>query len=233
MVSGPVLRKKWKYLRDQFSVECSKLKPSKSGDAANTTNEPKWPYYKQLLFLKDIVKPRASSSNLKPRVLVAIEDGEEDQRHEEAEGDAVTEQNIAPDDAGTMQNAPAENANPPTEAAEENRANQQKKRKRVATNALYNAQILQLEQQKIKTIENAFQREPESDDLLFFKSLLPFVSKIPIERKLRFRSRIQEVVEQFSYEASTQPFNFMQGSTSNSASYGNSTSPNMGPSTTS
>jgi len=59
-----VLRKKWKYLRDQFIVEFGKIKPPRSGDSGGESYEPKWPHYRSLLFLKAIVKPRASSSNL-------------------------------------------------------------------------------------------------------------------------------------------------------------------------
>lgn len=78
-------------------------------------------------------------------------------------------------------------------------ASLQKKRKRVLANSAYNEKILQLEQQKLDTIQNAFQRQPENDDLMFLKSLLPFISKIPQEKKLRFRSRIQQVVDEFAF----------------------------------
>jgi hypothetical protein len=64
VLSDAVLRKKWKYLRDQFSVEYGKIKPPRSGDPGGESYELKWPHYRSL-FLKDIVKPRASSSNLK------------------------------------------------------------------------------------------------------------------------------------------------------------------------
>lgn len=56
-----------------------------------------------------------------------------------------------------------------------------------------------LEPQRFQNPQSSFQREQESDDILFFKSLLPFVSKIPNETKLRFRSRIHEVVEEFVF----------------------------------
>lgn len=69
----------------------------------------------------------------------------------------------------------------------------------MATNTLYNEKILQLEQQKIYTIQSAFLLEPDNDDIMFFKSLLPFVSKIPTEQKLRFQSCIQQVVEEFAF----------------------------------
>ena len=58
-------RKKWNYLTDQFSVEFGKIKPPRSGDPGGESCELKWPHYRSLLFLTDIVKPRASSSNLK------------------------------------------------------------------------------------------------------------------------------------------------------------------------
>ncbi|XP_050315311.1 uncharacterized protein LOC126749663 [Anthonomus grandis grandis] len=58
------LRKKWKYIRDQFSVELGKFPPPRSGDAANDTPTSKWPYFKLLLFLKDTVMPRKLKGNL-------------------------------------------------------------------------------------------------------------------------------------------------------------------------
>ena len=64
----------------------------------------------------------------------------------------------------------------------------------MATNTLHNEKILKLGQQKINNIQSAIQREPDNDDIMFFKSKLPFVSKIPT-KKLRFRSCIQEIVE--------------------------------------
>ena len=60
-----MLRKKWKYLRDQFSVKFGKIKSPHSGDLGGESYEPKWPHYRSLLFLKDMVKPRALSSDLK------------------------------------------------------------------------------------------------------------------------------------------------------------------------
>ena len=59
-----MLCKKWKYLRDQLSVEFGKIKPPRSGDPGGKSYKPKWPHYRSLLFLKDIVKPPALSSNL-------------------------------------------------------------------------------------------------------------------------------------------------------------------------
>lgn len=59
-----VVKKKWKYLRDQFAVELGKYPPPRSGDAADATQSSKWQYFHLLHFLKDIVKPRASTGNV-------------------------------------------------------------------------------------------------------------------------------------------------------------------------
>ncbi|KAG8276589.1 hypothetical protein J6590_062916 [Homalodisca vitripennis] len=72
-----------------YHVECSKIKPPRSGDAADTATEPKWPYFKQMLFLKDIVKPRASSSNLKPKLGIITNgaEREDEMSHQEPDID--------------------------------------------------------------------------------------------------------------------------------------------------
>ena len=60
--------------------------------------------------------------------------------------------------------------------------------------------LLELEQQKIKLVAD---RNPvddtKDDDLLFFKSLLPYIKKIPDKRKMSFRSRVQMLVEEYAY----------------------------------
>lgn len=57
------LRKKWKYLRDQFAVELGKMPPPHSGDEGIDFYRPKWPYFRLLFFLKDSVKARTSKGN--------------------------------------------------------------------------------------------------------------------------------------------------------------------------
>ena len=64
MLSEALLKKKWKYLRDQFAVEWGKLPQTRSGDAADNSTT-KWQYFKSLLFLKDVVKLRVKEGPLK------------------------------------------------------------------------------------------------------------------------------------------------------------------------
>lgn len=64
----------------------------------------------------------------------------------------------------------------------------------IPSNSKRNENILLLEQKKTQVV----QREPESDGMMFFESLLPLVQNIPSNRKLRFRSKILDIVDAFS-----------------------------------
>ena len=96
-----------------------------------------------------------------------------------------------------------------------------RKRKRNGVNAKYNETIIAIEKQKAKFLEEAMKnRQPENEDL-FFRSLLPHVSNIPANMKLRFRNRIQQVVDEFAYPTSSstfQPCPFSLSSSSSSSS---------------
>nr|CAD7417096.1 unnamed protein product [Timema poppensis] len=72
---GKVLRKKWKYLRDQFTIEMGKFPPCRSGDP-NGHPESKWPYFKSLMFLVGVVKPRTTLNNSKSSKIRAHQDNE-------------------------------------------------------------------------------------------------------------------------------------------------------------
>jgi len=49
--------------------------------------------------------------------------------------------------------------------------------------------------------------QPENEDLLFFfGSLLPHVNNIPANMKLRFRNRIQQVIDEFAYPPASSTF---------------------------
>jgi len=74
------------------------------------------------------------------------------------------------------------------------------KRKRNGVNAKYNETNIATEKQKPKFLEEAMKnRQPENEDLLFFCSLLPPISNIPANMKLRFGNHIQQVVDEFAY----------------------------------
>jgi len=73
-------------------------------------------------------------------------------------------------------------------------------------------------------------RQPENEDLLFFRSLLPHVNNIPANMKLRFRNRIQQVVDEFPYPRASStfqhcPFSLSSSSLPSGSSTFNSLSP--------
>jgi len=82
-----------------------------------------------------------------------------------------------------------------------------RKRKRYGVNARYIETIIAIEKQKAKFLEEAMKnRQPENEDSLFFRSLLPHVNNIPANMKLHFRSRIQQVVDEFAYHPASSIF---------------------------
>nr|CAD7202690.1 unnamed protein product [Timema douglasi] len=77
-----------------------------------------------------------------------------------------------------------------------------KKKKRQCADT-YNQTLLNVEKDKMQYLRDMsaekIKTEIEDEDLLFFKSLLSHVRKIPASRKLYFRCQVQELVEQFAY----------------------------------
>nr|CAI5851851.1 unnamed protein product [Callosobruchus analis] len=67
----------------------------------------------------------------------------------------------------------------------------------------FNASVLEIENKKLEYLESKRlkpNKEPEDEHLLFFKSLLPHVRKIPESRILFFRTVIQNVVQEYCYQ---------------------------------
>jgi len=92
-------------------------------------------------------------------------------------------------------------------------------RKRNAVNAKYNETIIAIEKQKAKFLEETIKnRQPGNEGLLFFRSLLPHVNNIPANMKLRFRNRIQQVVDEFAYPPASSTFQHCPFSLSSSSS---------------
>ena len=53
--------------------------------------------------------------------------------------------------------------------------------------------------QKLSDKVDEMHNREDDEDLMFFRTLLSHVKKIPNNRKLSFRCQIQEVVDQFAY----------------------------------
>lgn len=64
LIAESELNKKIRSIRTQFSREYAKVKKRKTGKGAKDIYICKWVHFEKLLFLKDYVVPKTSSSNL-------------------------------------------------------------------------------------------------------------------------------------------------------------------------
>lgn len=211
-------------MRDNFSVEYGKQPVSRSGDGAENCPQSKWAYFKQLLFLKDVVTPRATSGSLRSllatppvetvvddtcRPTIAIDVAEEPSTQEVFSQDASLEawdarnQSEYPTDTHVSQES-QEGLNACITSSSLSEAHpdpKPRKRKQPGQEQFYQT-LIELEKQKVVYLNNKQSKktqEGEDTDLMFFKTLLPHVKLIPTHKKLRFQSRIQAVVDEFAY----------------------------------
>lgn len=221
-----MLKKKWKYLRDQYSTELSKITRPKSGAGADEIVTCKWQYFEALSFLKDIVRPRQSSGNCS--ILKSSNTVEDIERLSNSPGigveeDVIGSENVVevlhredvtvdndeisttPDRSGGTENEEE------TPRAKKVTRHTVDRMKRVRTDD-YTSSMLEIERKKLEILlqkrKAKEEKEPEDEHLLFFKTLLPHVRKIRPEQIFPFRTKIQDVVQQFAY-----PMSYSVGST--------------------
>ncbi|CAH2009659.1 unnamed protein product [Acanthoscelides obtectus] len=162
------IRKQWKYLRDQFSVELGKLPPPRSGDAAEDLPTSKWPYFTQLLFLKDVIKPRAASGNLS--MMQSAQSTQETEEIQSSNENSDNEESSRESEGCVVPPTPISRKTNPTSAS----ITAQRKR-RTATDA-YQESMLEIEKRKVEYLENKAKRgcnDQDDEHMSFFKSLLP------------------------------------------------------------
>lgn len=201
-----MLKKKWKYLRDQFATELSKLPPARSGDGAEDFQLPKWQYFKSLLFLKDITAPRTTKGPLKSLLVKTSASAVSSQGVDEEESqvsvlDESSNTITLPETDLDTQGGSDRIVTPEPTIKEQGRM----KRKWDNIDD-YQRSILQIEERKLDYLMNkSKERKSEEEDgnLLFLKSLLPHINLIPQQHILRFRRRLETLVEEFAFPQST------------------------------
>ena len=206
--SEALVKKKWKYLRGQYSVELRKLPPARSGD----TQTSKWQYFHLLHFLKDVVKPRASTGNFSS-VLAS-----------DAVGTSLPGSPQLGYQIGDMETPFVSEESMPASSLH----TKKKASKRLKTED-YNQSFLDIKRQKIKYLmEKSSHKQDKDDDedLMFFKSLLPHVQKISVAQKLKLRGRIQETVRHFAYQV---PITFSPPHTYESSNPASVSTPQVSP----
>lgn len=216
-ISDTGLRKKWKYLREKFGTEYSKRPLSRSGDAAGNFPASKWAYYQQLMFLKDIVQWRPSSGSIAPSMRAPIVPPADTAAAEDVNIDDAASQ-CSHDSPLTNVANQLEEEMGSSQAAQENETVDNleisqgagpsfptvvsSKRKRKSQEEGYYQRMCNIEERKLQYLVDKHDQkktDAEDEDLMFLKTLLPHIRKISPHMKLRFQSRIQDVVQEFAY----------------------------------
>jgi len=174
-------------MRDYYRLELRKLEKQKSGSGTDqATPTSPWPHFTVMSFLKDILKSGKGYTGLSeetypqnPQCEVTVYDADVSQ---------VTVIKSEPSVQSTR---------PSSSASNEDLSAPKKKRPHPGTESIIrkNEDVIDLEQKKPASMDR--ERAPEEDDdLLYLKSLLPHIKSLPRIRRLRLRSKFQELVIQ-------------------------------------
>ncbi|XP_055842633.1 uncharacterized protein LOC129909584 [Episyrphus balteatus] len=164
------VKMKWRGLRDTFRKELQKLSQRKSGPAG-TSKQSTWPYLKSMMFLKDQFTLRKINSTLP-----------DDTELSEEINDIFNDEDI--DDETYL------NMREPLDQSPNKRSSHQPSAKRSKTN---NAIERLLEMEKDKRKNDGAEKIVENADYHFLMSLLPYLKKVPEDRKMFVRNKLQQV----------------------------------------
>ncbi|CAG5054304.1 unnamed protein product [Parnassius apollo] len=167
---------RWKNLRAYYVKECQKI-DSKSKEGSETTST--WQYFDRLQFLGDVILPGLNQTT-------------DCIKEEDYEGDEIFITNIDGSVAYPENRSPAQSSSDTSYITPSTR---KRKLNTLASSSEFvnNETLLELERKKVQILESDIARG-SNDDLLFFESLLPFMNEIPLERKLRLRTKIQDLI---------------------------------------
>jgi hypothetical protein len=133
-----------------------------------------------LQFLKDVMEPRETAGNIPaPEEHEDYDDSTAGTQSQEAGPSTVEERLSVDPDLDTISTH--------SEIAEKSFC---RKRKRGNTKYNHQQEMLNLEREKFEWIRQQEDRQDDDDDLLFLKSLLPCMKRMPLSKKLIFRSQI-------------------------------------------
>jgi len=174
-------------MRDYYRLELRKLQKQKSGSGTDqATPTSSWPHFTVMSFLKDILKSGTGCTGLSeetypqnPQCEVTVYDADDSQ---------VT----------VIKSEPSvQTTRPSSSSSNEELSAPKKKRPRPGTECIIrkNEDVINLEQKNPASMDTERAAE-EDDDLLYLKSLLPHIKSLPRIRRLRLRSKFQELVIQ-------------------------------------
>ncbi|XP_039287434.1 uncharacterized protein LOC111056065 [Nilaparvata lugens] len=188
------VKKRWQGLRDSFRKEFNK---SHSGESGEATYSSSWPYYNQMLFLKDVVShrklhakkpPTAHEHKLQQKELLVSDSISDESDSSNQHGVDLIESSCDVSNDTTyfhhLHPVASEMQPPPTSST----TNLKRKLERSSEDP-----FLEIEKQKMKLLtENSLLQQ--NPDFLFLQSLLPYLMRVPEHRKLEVRNKIQSVL---------------------------------------
>ena len=188
------LRRKWKNLRDYFSMEYNKKGAERAKDDYSRPVS-HWKFFHQLMFLRDIVAntvdplEEPATSSPKSSFVVKLPADPTQKTGEKRKSETVDEESEMSDEEEELFET-------------NNKLDLNQSDIKSELNASSNR--LQLNQKNnkpahTKQLPRASVTDCIDPNLLWLKSLLPYIKRIPEERQLSFRSKIHCIVEEFAF----------------------------------
>ncbi|KAG8272458.1 hypothetical protein J6590_040613 [Homalodisca vitripennis] len=203
-------------IHDAFRREYKKL--LKSGQEAPDEFESSWPFFDQMLFLRDVMEPRQLKGNIPPPVkdteteTLSIDAIEEDLELESEKDDSLIENSNSnsavhlsePQLAPTALQKMGPPLTTPTKGklkrldfdrnnsdrGSPGKSSSNKKKRSVDVS---DAHFLEIEKAKLKLFETSASLKNDSEHQ-FLISLLPYLKNIPASRQLQVRNKLQQVL---------------------------------------
>lgn len=188
------VKKKWKGLRDVFRREYKKS--YKSGQEAPDGVSSVWPFFDQMLFLTCIMESRELKGGWDNSSQHNTSENNEENHTEICEDNDFPSE--MPNTSEIDPHSPIEPPRPPPTAIN-------KKRKRTENNS--DEKFLEIEKAKLQLFAENSAIKKDSD-YQFLISLLPYLKKVPLHRKMLVRNKIQQVFideDQLLYTSSCTP----------------------------
>lgn len=186
-ILGGQAKAKWKNLRDTFRNELKKTQQQRSGDEGGSQNDSTWPWFKSMIFLKDIMTPRKMLSNIKQTTTIENLVNPEDSMTDEIE---LVNNNTSPFNCDLNDSGPSMSG-----SGEINQSMPPSIKKTAKKRSSTDTQLIEIEKQKLKLIEKQWSTAESHDDNYHFSmSILPMMRSLPQDAQLRVRIKMQEIL---------------------------------------
>ena len=198
-------KKRWKSLRDNFRIELKKVPVGRSGDPGLAVDQylSKWPFFKIMFFLKDVMVWRKMSSKLlRPTDL--------QEAAKETCSPSPYTSSLPSDFQSQELNAGGKVMETESCPSFQVTSHEKINRKRKRNLEIDNDRLIEIEKEKLEVAEqkvqflieenNRREREDSNAHRHYLLSLLPLLAKVPKNKKLKLKNRIQYTFHEFIFE---------------------------------